>query len=64
MTVIDPVLFEICSGNEVFIKTSKKVLVLNQKWVKVSIPPKAQLEPLEVLYVKFEGNRTSTFRDM
>ena len=28
------------------------------------IPQKAQLDPLEVLCVKFEDNRTSTFRDM
>ena len=48
MTVIGPVLFEICSGNE----------------VKVQIPQKAQLDPLGVLCVKFEDNRTSTFRDM
>ena len=28
------------------------------------MPQKAQLDPLEVLCVKFEDNRTSTFRDM
>ena len=32
--------------------------------VKVHIPQKAQLDPLEVSCVKFEDNRTSTFRDM
>ena len=64
MTVIGPVLFEICSGNEVRVKTSKKVIVLNQKKVKVQIPQKAQLDPIGVLCVKFEDNRTSTFRDM
>ena len=37
---------------------------MNQKWVKVRIPQKAQLDPLGVLCVKFEDNRTSTFRDM
>ena len=31
---------------------------------KVQIPQKAQLDPLGVLCVKFEDNRTSTFRDM
>ena len=31
---------------------------------KVQIPQKAQLDPLGVLRVKFEDNRTSTFRDM
>ena len=30
----------------------------------VHIPQKAQLDPLEVLCVKFEDTRTSTFRDM
>ena len=29
-----------------------------------SLPQKAQLDPLGVLCVKFEDNRTSTFRDM
>ena len=40
------------------------MIVLNQKWVKVQIPQKAQLDPLGVLCVKYEDNRTSTFRDM
>ena len=30
----------------------------------VHIPQKAQLDPLGVLCVKYEDNRTSTFRDM
>ena len=28
------------------------------------MPQNAQLDPLEVLCVKFEDNQTSTFRDM
>ena len=30
----------------------------------VQIPQKAQLDPLGMLCVKFEDNRTNTFRDM
>ena len=54
MTVIGQVVFKICSGNELRVKTSKYVIVLNQKKVKVHIPQKAQLDPLEVLCVKFD----------
>ena len=63
MTVIGPILFEIWSGNEVCVKTSK-VHSSEPKVGQSSYTPKAQLDPLEVLCVKFEDNRTSTFRDM
>ena len=61
MTVIGPVLFEICSGNEVRVKTGhSSELKVGQS----SYTPKGTTRPLGVLCIKFEDNRTSTFRDM
>ena len=49
------------SGNEVCVKTGPSY---EPKVGQVHFPQKPQLDPLEVLCVKFEDNRTSTFRDM
>ena len=32
----------------------RRALALNQKWVKVQLPQKPHVDPLEVLCVKFE----------
>ena len=45
MQVISPVVFEICPGNEVCVKTSKYVIVLNRKTVKVHISQKDTTKP-------------------